>query len=148
MPFLRYMGNSVFFTEGSSEEHRLSIGRKNLVQEIKLGGLSIFSLHLATFGGWIRKKQLEQVKKIAESREKYLLAGDLNMHKGRKEIKYLEQKLGEKVHSPGKTFPAKNPDQKLDLVASSENVEIKNLKELGNRFSDHRPMKFEIRNTL
>lgn len=36
--------------------------------------------------------------------------------------------------------------QKLDLVVNSQNLEIKNLRELGNRFSDHRPISFEINN--
>lgn len=143
-PILRHMGNSVFFKKGSYEKHSLSIGRKNLVQEIKLPEFSIFSLHLATFGQWVRRRQLRQIKKIAEERENYVLTGDLNLHKGKKEIDYLEKILGSKVHSPGKTFPAAKPSQKLDLVAKSGNLEIKNLRELGNHFSDHRPISFEI----
>lgn len=142
-PVLRYMGNSVFYKEGSAEKHSLSIGRKNLVQEIKLDNFSIFSLHLSTFGEWIRKQQIKEIVQIAKNRQDYIIAGDLNLHKGAKEINYLEKKLGNPLYSPGKTFPARKPTRKLDLVASSENIEINNLKDLGNRFSDHRPISFE-----
>lgn len=144
LPLFRYMGNSIFFSEGTAENHSLGIGRKNLVQEIKLEDFSIFSLHLSTFGQWIRRKQLEEIAQITEKRQGYVLAGDLNFHKGKKEIKHLEETLGNPVCSPGKTFPASNPSQKLDLVASSDNLRISNLEELGNRFSDHRPISFEI----
>jgi endonuclease/exonuclease/phosphatase family metal-dependent hydrolase len=143
-PVLRHMGNSVFYKNGSAEKHSLSIGRKNLVQEIKHDDFSIFSLHLSTFGKWIRKQQIKEIAQIAKSRQDYIIAGDLNLHKGDKEINYLEKKLDNPVYSPGKTFPAKSPTRKLDLVASSENIEINNLQELGNRFSDHRPIGFEV----
>lgn len=143
-PMLRYMGNSVFYKEGVAEKHSLSIGRKNLVQEIKLNDFSIFSLHLSTVGEWIRKRQISEVAELANSREDYIIAGDLNLHQGRKERNYLKKKLGNPVYSPGKTFPADSPTRKLDLVASSENIEIKNLQDLGNCFSDHRPISFEI----
>lgn len=142
-PMLRYMGNSIFFNQGTAEKHSLSIGRKNLVQEIKLDEFSIFSLHLSTFGKWIRKRQIEEVAQIAKSREDYIIAGDLNLHRGAKERNYLEKKLENSVYSPGKTFPAGSPTRKLDLVASSDNIGIDNLQELGNRFSDHRPISFE-----
>lgn len=144
IPMFRFMGNMVFFREGKVENHELHSGRKNLAQEIKMEEFSIFSLHLSTFGGWIRKRQLEEIKKIAEKREEYVLAGDLNFHKGRKEIIHLKELFKNKVISPGKTFPAKEPSQKLDLITSSKGLKVKNVKELGNRFSDHRPVTFEI----
>lgn len=143
-PMLRYMGNSVFFKQGAAEKHSLSIGRKNLVQEIRVNDLSIFSLHLSTLGGWVRKRQIKEISRILENRERYVLAGDLNLHKGRKELDYLEKTLGIPVHSPGKTFPAGNPDRKLDLVANSTEIRVENLQDLGERFSDHRPISFEI----
>ena len=142
------MGNAVFYKKGDVINHELDNGRKNLVQEIKTQEFSLFSLHLATFGGWIRKNQLEQIRELAEKRNSYLLAGDLSFHKGRKEIEDLEENLGNPVHSPGKTFPANNPKKKLDLVTASENIKISNLKQHGNRFSDHRPFTFEIEKKL
>ena len=141
-PMLKYMGNSVFYQEGTAEKHSLSIGRKNMVQEIRLDDLSIFSLHLSTFGGWIRKRQIKEIAELAKNRQNYILAGDLNLHKGEKERNYLEKKLDNPVYSPGKTFPAESPTRKLDLVASSENIGITNLRDLGNRFSDHKPIIF------
>lgn len=143
-PMLKHMGNSVFYNRGSAEKHSLSIGRKNLVQEIRMDELSVFSLHLSTFGKWVRKRQIKQVAEIAKSREDYVIAGDLNLHTGAPEIEYLEKILESPVYSPGETFPAGNPTRKLDLVASSEDVKLRNLKDLGNRFSDHRPISFEI----
>lgn len=144
LPVFRFMGNAVFYTDGKVINHALSTGRKNLVQEIKLNDLSIFSLHLSNVGGWIRKKQLEEIKHIAEKRENYVLSGDLNFHKGKKERQKLEKSLSNPVRSPGKTFPSKNPAKKLDLVTSSDNVKIKNLEQLGDKFSDHRAIKFEL----
>lgn len=142
-PILSNMGNSIFFKKGTAEKHSLSIGRKNLVQEIKMDDYSIFSLHLSTFGKWVRKRQINEVAEIAKSRENYVIAGDLNLHQGAKERNYLEKKLENPVCSPGKTFPAGNPTRKLDLVVSSEKIDIENLKGLGNRFSDHKPIIFE-----
>ncbi|MCJ7479115.1 MAG: endonuclease/exonuclease/phosphatase family protein [Candidatus Nanohaloarchaeota archaeon QJJ-7] len=144
VPIFRHLGNAVFFKRGRVENHSLGIGRKNLVQEIKLEDFSIFSVHLSTFGGWIRRKQLEQIRQIAVKRAGFVLAGDLNFHKGKKEIDHLEETFGTEVHSPGKTFPAKDPSQRLDLVASSEKLEIQGLEKLGNHFSDHRPILFDI----
>lgn len=144
LPLLRHMGNSVIYRNGEVKNHRIGTGRKCLVQEIKMEELSIFSLHLATFFSRLRRKQLEEIEQIAEQRENYILAGDLNFHKSRKEIQDLEEQLGQKVKSPGKTFPAAEPSQRLDLVTSSEGIQIKDLKELGNKFSDHRPVKFSI----
>ena len=145
LPMLRFMGNSVFFKEGNVTKHNLSVGRKNLVQELKIGDISVFSLHLSTFGGWVRKRQLEEIHNIAKDRDHYVIAGDLNFHKGRKEINYLESLLGQEVHSPGKTFPAKKPNRKLDLVTASEGLKVNNISLLGETFSDHRPIKFEIK---
>jgi endonuclease/exonuclease/phosphatase family metal-dependent hydrolase len=147
LPMLRFMGNSVFFRNGQIENHELSIGRKNLVQELKVDDISIFSLHLSTFGGWVRRRQVEEIHKLAQGRDDYVLAGDLNFHKGRREINYLEKLLGQKVHSPGETFPAKNPNRKLDLVTASEGLEVKNIQRLQKTFSDHRPILFEIEKT-
>lgn len=144
LPMLRHMGNSVFIKEGNVKIHRLSIGRKNLVQEIQFDEFSIFSLHLSTFGGWIRKRQLKEIQTIIERRKDFVLAGDLNFHKGRKEIEYLEQLTSNKVLSPGKTFPASNPERKLDLVICSGGLEISNLESLDQTFSDHRPILFEV----
>lgn len=147
LPMLRFMGNSVFFRNGTVENHELSIGRKNLVQELKIDGISIFSLHLSTFGGWVRRRQLEEIHELAQGRDDYVLAGDLNFHKGRREINYLEKLLGQKVHSPGETFPAKRPNRKLDLVTASEGLKIENLEMLNETFSDHRPILFELERT-
>ncbi|MFB6116567.1 MAG: endonuclease/exonuclease/phosphatase family protein [Candidatus Nanosalina sp.] len=147
LPIFRFMGNSVLYSAGEIVNHRLDIGRKNLVQEIRLGDLSIFSLHLATFSSRIRRKQLEEIETLAERREDYVLAGDLNFHKGREEINALERQLGQRVRSPGKTFPASKPSEKLDLVTSSKGLKITDIEELGNCFSDHRPIIFNVEKT-
>jgi len=141
-PMLRYMGNSVFFKQELLKTFT-KYREENLVQEIKLEDFSIFSLHLSTIGRWIRKQQINELAALANNRQDYIIAGDLNLHQGTAERNYLEKKLENPVLSPGKTFPAENPTRKLDLVASSENIEINNLQDLGTCFSDHRPISFE-----
>ncbi|EGQ43739.1 MAG: metal-dependent hydrolase [Candidatus Nanosalina sp. J07AB43] len=144
LPLFRFMGNLILHSSGKVVNHRLDSGRKNLVQELKLDELSIFSLHLATFSSTIRRKQLQELEEIAKQREKFVLAGDLNLHKSEKEINRLENQLGQNVRSPGKTFPACDPNQRLDLVTASKDVNVLDLHGLGNRFSDHIPIKFSL----
>ncbi|NMJ77053.1 hypothetical protein GLU64_01425 [Nanohaloarchaea archaeon] len=144
LPLFRFMGNLVLRSSGRVVNHRLGTGRKNLVQELRLKELSIFSLHLSTFSSTIRRKQLQELEKIAKQRERFALAGDLNLHKSEKEINRLEDQLDQVVESPGKTFPACDPSQKLDLVTASQGVRITDLHGLGNRFSDHIPVKFSL----
>lgn len=141
-PVLKNMSNMVGVDDSKVINHRLDNGRKNLVQEIVLNDFNIFSVHLATFSKRIREKQLHEIKKLAEGKDS-VISGDFNFHNsGEKER--AENILGVDIKSPGPTFPAKNPSQKLDLVAHTDNVEIDGVKELGNRFSDHRPISFNI----
>ncbi|MFB6145561.1 MAG: endonuclease/exonuclease/phosphatase family protein [Candidatus Nanohaloarchaea archaeon] len=144
LPMLRYMGNMVLYREGEYREHRLSIGRKNLVQEIELEGLSVFSLHLSTIGGWIRKRQMKEFRDILDDRDRFVVAGDMNLHKGREEQLKIEKILGRPINSPGKTFPSSAPAKELDLVVNSENLKINRLKKHDSHFSDHKPVSFEV----
>lgn len=144
LPVFRFLGNAVIHKDGSVQNHVLSFGRKALVQELNLANLSVFSLHLATIGSWIREKQMKQLAKLLEEKNTYVVAGDFNLHNGRKEIRHSEEILGHELHSPGRTFPAGEPRQRLDLAACSDDLKITNIEDLGNRFSDHRPIRFEV----
>lgn len=144
LPMLRKLGNSVFYRNGEAENHRLNAGRKNLVQEVRTEDLNIYSLHLATAWQRTRRKQLEELEEITGQRERYTVAGDYNFLRGEKEIQSVEDMNGWTVRSPGPTFPASNPDQRLDLVSAPEDVQVENLERLENTFTDHRPITFEI----
>lgn len=141
-PILRNMSNAVGIQGKNVVGHRLNHGRKNLVQEILLEDYSLFSVHLATFSKRVRRKQLSEIRELVEGKNS-VISGDFNFHNpGEKES--AENVLGMDIKSPGPTFPAKDPSQRLDLVAHSDSVEISGVKELGNRFSDHRPIRFSI----
>ncbi|WEL23419.1 endonuclease/exonuclease/phosphatase family protein [Candidatus Nanohalovita haloferacivicina] len=139
-PFSRNMSNMVAATE-KVENHYLDKGTKSLVQEIQKDSLSIFSVHLARFGKKVRRKQMKQIKNIAEQREKYIVAGDFNFMKA-SEIE-TARKIFDKHFHDGKTFPADSPEKPLDMAFSSDNLDVA-VTTLEETFSDHRPIRIEI----
>lgn len=141
LPFAVNMSNSILTKKGEVRNHFLDSGTKNLVQELEIEGLSIFSVHLSRFGKRVRRKQLEEIKEIAESRDRNIVAGDFNFMRDSEKVK-AEKILGKKF-SPGPTFPAKSPSRALDMVFASEDLEV-SVKVMDERFSDHRPLLFEV----
>lgn len=87
---------------------------------------------------------MKELRELAEKRDNFVIAGDMNAFKREKEIKELEQVLGREIIRPGKTFPACDPTEELDLIASSENITVENSNILEESFSDHKPITFEI----
>lgn len=141
-PVLKNMSNAVGIQGKNVVGHRLNHGRKNLVQEIVLEDYSLFSVHLATFSKRVRRKQIHEIRDLVEDKNS-VISGDFNFHNsGEKER--AEKVLGMDIKSPGPTFPAKNSSQRLDLVAHTDSLEAAEVEELGNRFSDHRPIRFNI----
>ncbi len=143
-PILRFMGNSLMHKNGSVKNHYLDSGRKGLVQELKLENTSIYSVHLATFGRWTRRKQIDQLDNLIDKERNFVISGDFNFHTGEKEINYIEEKIGCEVKSPGDTFPSGNPRKNLDIIAHSREIDLKNSEVMSESFSDHRPISFEI----
>lgn len=141
LPFTSKMSNSILTKNGNVENHFLDNGTKNLVQELSLNGVSIFSVHLSRFGGRVRKNQIKEIAEITERRDSYIVAGDFNFMKD-SEITHAEDALGQKI-SPGKTFPAKNPSKALDMAFKSGNISVE-AKSLDKSISDHRPIVIEI----
>lgn len=141
LPFTGKMSNSILTKTGDVENHFLENGTKNLVQELSLNEISIFSVHLSRFGKTVREKQLREIAEIAEIRDNYIVAGDFNFMKAQ-EINQAEEILGKKI-SPGKTFPAKNPSKPLDMAFKSENISVE-ADSLDRTISDHRPVILEI----
>lgn len=137
LPFARNMSNSVLAREGVIKDHFLKNGTKNLVQELRVDDLSIFSVHLARFGKKVRRKQLEEISAITQEREKFVVAGDFNFI-NTEEQETAENLIGRKT-TPGKTFPAKNPSKTLDMAFSSRNLEL-TTEALETDISDHRPV--------
>lgn len=80
MPLTRNLGNSLIYNEGEVITHRLRAGQKNLVQELKLDGFSLFSVHLATFGQWSRRRQIRNLSNTVKNRDSFVIAGDWNTH--------------------------------------------------------------------
>lgn len=141
LPFAGKMSNSIITRDGEVTNHFLKSGTKNLVQELEVEGLSIFSVHLSRFGKRIRKNQLKEIREIAEGRDSYIVAGDFNFMRSSEPVE-AEKILGKKF-SPGPTFPAKNPSKSLDMVFASRGLEL-SVNVLDRRFSDHRPLIFEV----
>jgi endonuclease/exonuclease/phosphatase family metal-dependent hydrolase len=141
LPFMNKMSNSIMTENGIVENHFLKSGTKNLVQELKIEDLSIFSVHLSRFGARTRRKQLEQIMELANKREKFVVAGDFNFMKPSEQEKAKEI-FGRKF-SPAPTFPAERPSRALDMVFSSEGLDI-SVEVLDENFSDHRPLLFEV----
>lgn len=141
LPFASKMSNSILTKQGNVENYFLESGTKNLVQELSLNGLSIFSVHLSRFRSKVREKQVKEISEIAEKRDRYIVAGDFNFL-NKSERTRAEEILGQKI-SPGKTFPAKNPSKPLDMVFKSENISVE-AESLDKSISDHRPIVIEV----
>lgn len=141
LPFAGKMSNSILTKNGAVKNHFLDNGTKNLVQELSLNGLSIFSVHLSRFGRNVRENQIKEISEIAERRNNHIVAGDFNFMK-QSEINRAEEILGQKV-SPGKTFPAKNPGKALDMAFKSGDISVK-AESLDKSISDHRPIIIEV----
>lgn len=141
LPFAGKMANSIITRNGDVQNHFLESGTKNLVQELEVEGLSIFSVHLSRFGKKVRKSQIKEIREIAEGRDSYVVAGDFNFMKSSEHVE-AEKILGKRF-SPGPTFPAKKPSKALDMVFASEGLEL-SIEVVDRRFSDHRPLIFEV----
>lgn len=142
LPIFRYMGNGVLYRQGDVEPVYLGSGMKNLMHRITVDGMEIYSVHLARFGKKIRRKQIEEILGMAGERS--LVVGDFNIMEG---IDYHRKAIEEKgfsIHSPGETFPASNPERKIDICLSSAVLEPESVERLDIELSDHRPIIVEV----
>lgn len=131
--------------KGEFKCHYLKTGMKKLVQEFKVKGVSIFTVHLAVILPHTRKKQLEELGDILKKcTTPYILCGDFNIHKGLKEVQSFLQKTGLQLMDLPATFPSHNPKMHLDLFFVSEGVKVKNVEVIESQCSDHLPVLLEI----
>lgn len=141
MPFTENMSNAVLTKKGEVKNHYLRSGRKSLVQELKIEGLSIFSVHLSRFREGVRKEQLEEISEIVSVRERFVVGGDFNFHREGEACK-AEEILDADRSSPGKTFPTGDLSKGLDMAFSS-GVDVE-CNSLDRSISDHRPVVIDV----
>lgn len=139
LPMLRHMANGVLYRQGSVKDYYLDRGVKSLVQEVQVDDVSVFSVHLARFGTWARKHQLQELCCLAADREHSIIVGDFNALTGTAEADILRERAGFSIACPGSTFPARRPAYPLDFAAASSDLSIQCTK-LDNTISDHAPI--------
>ncbi|MFB6114770.1 MAG: hypothetical protein ABEK04_00630, partial [Candidatus Nanohalobium sp.] len=136
------MSNAILCKEGDVENHYLESGRKSLVQELRLDGYSVFSVHLSRFLRNVREEQLKELSDLSSGRDRFAVIGDFNFHRGHESEK-AEAILDAEKSSPGKTFPTGDLRKSLDMAYSSGlDVECRSL---DSNVSDHRPIIIDIR---
>lgn len=139
IPVFRHMANGLLYKQGTVTDHYLGRGVKSLVQELRIDGLSIFSVHLARFGKRTRRRQLEEIADIVGEHENALIVGDFNAMNGAEEANILRDRLDFTIASPGNTYPASNPQHPLDLAAYSPGLSVR-CRTLDSTISDHVPL--------
>ena len=142
-PFTSKMSNAVLYREGKMKNHYLGMGTKSLVQELAFEDFSVFSVHLSRFGSALRSKQIHEIRKLADERDEYVVAGDFNFHNSG-EMENAAEILDAESFSDGETFPVVRPRKALDMAFRSEGLKVE-ADVLDKRISDHRPIMLEIK---
>lgn len=128
------------------DKHYLKNGVKKLIYEIKINeDLGLFMGHFS-LSGRTRKKQFDELKKIAGRYKKVILCGDFNIFSGYEELESLIKELDLKIvaKQEHKTYPAYNPKHHMDLFLCSKDLKIKGAKVLREKLSDHLPVILEV----
>ncbi|MBU1018300.1 endonuclease/exonuclease/phosphatase family protein [Patescibacteria group bacterium] len=146
MPIMNKNHNGVLSKkQGKIVNHYLKKGAKKLVIEYINDGISIFIVHLSSFSGRARGKQLKEISSILKDCPRpYLVCGDFNTFKGVKEVEPLIKRHQLALAETGSTFPAHNPKYRLDLAMASKEITIKDSGVIQSHYSDHLPIYIEI----
>lgn len=138
-PLLQHMANGLLYKRRTVQDHYLDSGIKSLVHELRIDGLSVFSVHNARFGAWARRRQLRELAGILGDRDRPLVVGDFNAFTGMDEAAILDEHAGLQVTSPGDTFPSHTPSYPLDFAAYAPELSVE-CRQLDRTISDHLPI--------
>lgn len=149
LPILCDLCHGVLHQGGRVRSHYIETGIRSLVQELRLGDVSCFSVHLANTGHDLRRtdvraRQFEELAELVEAHDRYVIVGDFNLHGGPREMELLDDTIEGEVVSPGPTFPSTAPQHALDLAVVAPTVEIETCAVVETTVSDHYPITVEI----
>jgi len=149
IPILKTQGNA-FLTRPTVKNttlHFFTKGMKRLAIELELETVTIFLVHLSLkFRS--RQWQLTQLHDLIKQVHKpVIVAGDLNMFWGEKEIELFLSATGLISANTQKhlTYPSRKPKQQLDFILHSPEIDITEFKVCNDvLFSDHLPIVCEF----
>ncbi len=149
VPILKSQGNA-FLTRPTVKNttlHYFTKGVKRLAIELELEDVTIFLVHLSLkFRS--RQWQLTQLHDLIKQTHKpVMVAGDLNMFWGSKEIELFLSATGLKSANIGNqlTYPSRKPKRQLDFILHSPDIKLSAFKVCdGVLFSDHLPIVCEF----
>ncbi len=98
-----------------------------------------------------RVRQIQVAETLARLRQidgPAILLGDLNATPEKEELQPLFEHLRdawkEETMGPGHTFPADNPDRRIDYLLVSDHFEVKHAEVISTTSSDHLPLVFDL----
>jgi len=125
-------------------------GFPEITLEIGNRTVRFFNTHL-DYRGDPRVRQMQVAETLAiigEVKEPTVLMGDLNARPDQAEIQPLRKLLrdawDEKKLGPGHTFPANQPDRRIDYLLVSDHFEVKQAAVIPTDASDHLPLVFDL----
>jgi endonuclease/exonuclease/phosphatase family metal-dependent hydrolase len=152
MPVLGHLSNGVLVRDeldATVEAHHLETGPKRLVTEVRLDGLSVFSVHLAMSGRG-RRRQLVEIADLVTRRDRVVLCGDFNAYGGLDEVEDHLAETGLVLQDPGETVPSRPLDgfvtetRTLDAFLTSPDIAVSRCTAVPVQVSDHRPIVLEF----
>lgn len=145
LPLIQNMSNAVLYRDDFElNRHYLSPGSKQLVYELRTGDISIFGVHLPLVK-YFRRRQLDNLAELVETRDKAVVTGDFNNYYGRRELQNFADKAGLEISSPGEALHNSFlPYREIDLFLHS-GVDVEKCTALDLQISDHLPVLLETR---
>lgn len=119
---------------------------------VRFGGqtVRIFNTHL-DFRADPRVRRIQVGETLARLERidgPVILMGDLNATPEKEELQPLFARLpdawDEEKRGPGHTFPAREPDRRIDYLLASDHFEVKHAKVIATEASDHLPLVFDL----
>lgn len=133
-------------TQPDESQPELKPGFPEIVVDIDGRPLRLFNTHLDYRPDpRVRVAQVkEMLEIIGEINGPTILLGDLNARPDAEEIRGLLARFrdawNENERGPGHTFPAKNPDRRIDYLLVSEEIQVERVEVIATEASDHRPI--------
>lgn len=134
-------------TQSSEPEIKKLPGFPEIVIEIEGEKLHIYNTHLDyRLDPVMRRTEVKEMITVLESVEApVILTGDLNAQADAKELRPLFEVLNDGWHqnqtgTPGYTFPADEPDRRIDYILNSRHFQVKKIFVVNTQASDHRPV--------